>query len=206
MSTWVCMFLCVCGWPCLAHHYSVCVCACLCGRRSYSDELACVLRIHGLGIHGTSSLLVVTTAASWVCSAEFMYDFIWLLSLPHHYRCCSRLRWQQGCTLHKFFWLIHCDAWCTDRIRMQNLLRTDSLCALAVSLLHMFMSFWFLHKLAQAFSEWILYLFTRALVAECIVGLPACAVVVGSAAFCSAQKTASRGLCLALFLSHSQSI
>ena len=49
--------------PCLCHHYSVCVCACLCGRTSYHDELACFVRIRGLGIHGASSIPVVTTAA-----------------------------------------------------------------------------------------------------------------------------------------------
>ena len=69
--------------------------------------------------------------------AEFLTASTSLLLLRDHARYWCLLTWQQGCKLDKLIWLLFRAGSFTSNIAIYKPVETGSLCALPVSLLHM---------------------------------------------------------------------
>ena len=97
-------------------------CACLLHRIIKQGALLLISHLHFLHVtshHAHFRLVIHSTklGTGFLSHTHSQHILFSTFScLPHLDRCCSRLRWQQGCALQKFFWLIQGDAWCTDRI------------------------------------------------------------------------------------------
>ena len=124
--------------------------------------------------------------------ASCIENFISLLLLRHHFRYCYCSTWQQRRTQPKLLRRVSRAGSFASNHRIHCPVKTESLCALVLLWLHMWKVFDFQLALSAIFSEWMLYLITRALVLECASGLVRCAVAVGSASDSASLKTFQR--------------